>query len=966
MELKSYLIVKQVDKKHQLKEDYVIIQPDKKSVKIHDPYNGQSGLQRIPEQKSGAEFQFKVDKIIEGGLQQSPTVIFKDAFEEIVTNAISNSKNGVIFAYGQTKSGKSSNLFGSKKLSQPGLLQQTVNKFFEIATPTPQSTQNYRNSANGGAQALYLSMFDINFETVRDFGRYMYLQPNQQQICQGYNKTSEFDFHTINQSSLEKQSSELLDNSNEAIQVRGLHRLEIISPSQFDEFINEEQLFRDELDKRHKVNNKKYNQVYILSMKHKMSAQLSHLYFVKIAGSEKVLKGQTTNEQKRVQEQIIANNSLFSLSKYLSGLAKNDQNVSYHESRLTKSLHGILQNDEKNNYEETLLTLQYMDRLKGYDQQYKKVLFDGPMPEQIQAQERLMERIQDENRELKKKYEQQIQEEKEKFDEIKRRLGLEFTVNQLLKAKPNTKENSYLLLHQEATERAQTLNNIHLDLEKKLKNILKKQEDSDLQLQQFQQKCEEQIVLLEKKYDELANKHQNTKGLIRSRVKEENKDINEEISKMIFHGQILMEERAHLIHGLKDELKKTSEHFNKVSELKDMGKREAEMQYKFQLSQMQEEYENSMRNIKEQYSHLISGKDQELRKFIADAEKYTNDKKQEISQARQETVQLFEIIKTQCETIDLVESGAFSNGIKSYNIPKQDKQTFPERDSFKFLFKSLEKTKSLISRGSAVGAGSNAMFMNYTKQKSVANEINNTKFEDTYIQEMEEQLRLQKRLEKVTHSQKHNYHTFQQADTQQHDFEPFRKTRLQDVDVLTLDQLKNFAKALQGEIKRCSQTNPLNPQGIREQTLDGLLKEREKWKQAAVNENKKLMDSQDVLESQKRIIDKSSALGNSFYSQNRPMTQAGADQNQGFRTGVNFGSVGSINKNSMANSIKSFKSNNAMQQQQQNLNINSHAAVSQKSGSGHITKPNVNNISRPSTTSGLVGRQNQRTTVTKK
>lgn len=67
-------------------------------------------------------------------------------------------------------------------------------------------------------------------------------------------------------------------------------------------------------------------------------------------------------------------------------------------------MHGVLQNDEKpahvvfmshiypveQNYEESLLTLQFMDRLKAYDQVYKKVIFDGPMPEQVQAQERLM------------------------------------------------------------------------------------------------------------------------------------------------------------------------------------------------------------------------------------------------------------------------------------------------------------------------------------------------------------------------------------------------------------------------------------------------------------------------------------------------------------------------------------------------------------------------------------------------
>lgn len=77
------------------------------------------------------------------------------------------------------------------------------------------------------------------------------------------------------------------------------------------------------------------------------------------------------------------------------------------------------------------------------------------------------------------------------------------------------------------------------------------------------------------------------------------KDINEEISKMIHHGQILIEEKAHLIHGLKDELKKTSEHYNKISEMKDMGKREAELQYKQALNQKQTDYKVTMKNIKE-------------------------------------------------------------------------------------------------------------------------------------------------------------------------------------------------------------------------------------------------------------------------------------------------------------------------------------------------------------------------------
>ena len=44
MELKSYINLKEVDKKHQLKEDYVVVGSDKKSLSIHDPYNGMAGF----------------------------------------------------------------------------------------------------------------------------------------------------------------------------------------------------------------------------------------------------------------------------------------------------------------------------------------------------------------------------------------------------------------------------------------------------------------------------------------------------------------------------------------------------------------------------------------------------------------------------------------------------------------------------------------------------------------------------------------------------------------------------------------------------------------------------------------------------------------------------------------------------------------------------------------------------------
>lgn len=118
-----------------------------------------------------------------------------------------------------------------------------------------------------------------------------------------------------------------------------------------------------------------------------------------------------------------------------------------------------------------------------------------------------MERIIEENSELKKKYEQLQQEEKDKFDEIKKKLALEYTVPQILKAKPNSKEQQYIMLHQEAEERSSTLTKINADLSKKLKNMIKRQEESEQSLKTFQVKCHSQIQQLESKYEELLNQH---------------------------------------------------------------------------------------------------------------------------------------------------------------------------------------------------------------------------------------------------------------------------------------------------------------------------------------------------------------------------------------------------------------------------------------------------------------------------
>jgi hypothetical protein len=55
-------------------------------------------------------------------------------------------------------------------------------------------------------------MFDINLETVRDFGKHFF---STHSSSLGINK--DYDFQKINSDTLEKEGAELIDNSNDAI-----------------------------------------------------------------------------------------------------------------------------------------------------------------------------------------------------------------------------------------------------------------------------------------------------------------------------------------------------------------------------------------------------------------------------------------------------------------------------------------------------------------------------------------------------------------------------------------------------------------------------------------------------------------------------------------------------------------------------------------------------------------------------
>jgi len=121
------------------------------------------------------------------------------------------------------------------------------------------------------------------------------------------------------------------------------------------------------------------------------------------------------------------------------------------------------------NFEESILSLQYTDRLRALDIEYQKQLTLGPTPESLKAYEQMLEKLLDENRQVKLDLVELEQNEQAKFEEVKNKLGLDYAVQTLIKDKLKGRELKYVQQHQQAKDRCFTLQDMNSELREKLK-----------------------------------------------------------------------------------------------------------------------------------------------------------------------------------------------------------------------------------------------------------------------------------------------------------------------------------------------------------------------------------------------------------------------------------------------------------------------------------------------------------------
>lgn len=115
----------------------------------------------------------------------------------------------------------------------------------------------------------------------------------------------------------------------------------------------------------------------------------------------------------------------------------------------------------------------------------------------------------------------------------------------------------------------------------------------------------------------------------------------EEVQQMIDHSHLIFEEKADVVHKLNTSIVQKVSNTEKVNEMKDLGKREAEIKYNTIKSQISNEHKKEITNLKEQYEYLLSEKEKELEKFVNEFKEYHAQKKTEIHDAREEIVALY-------------------------------------------------------------------------------------------------------------------------------------------------------------------------------------------------------------------------------------------------------------------------------------------------------------------------------------
>ncbi|KAJ7327081.1 hypothetical protein JRQ81_016840 [Phrynocephalus forsythii] len=307
----------------------------------------------------------------------STAKVYQGVAAPIIKSAVQG-YNGTIFAYGQTASGKTYTMLGTKET--PGVLPMAIHDVFNTICKIPEREF-----------LLRISYMEIHNENIQDL------------LCSNIRK---------------KKPLVVREDINRTIYVEDLNEEVVISPEQVLSWLQKGEKNRHYGETKMNERSSRSHTIFrmIIESKEKTDASssscegavmVSHLNLVDLAGSERA--SQTGAEGIRLKEGCNINRSLFILGQVMKRLCEDQSGgfINYRDSKLTRILQNSLGGNAKTliictvtpvSLEETLSTLQFASTAKK--------MKNTPKVNEILDDEALLKRYRKEIEDLKRQLEE--------------------------------------------------------------------------------------------------------------------------------------------------------------------------------------------------------------------------------------------------------------------------------------------------------------------------------------------------------------------------------------------------------------------------------------------------------------------------------------------------------------------------------------------------------------------------------
>eukprot|EP00350_Pseudokeronopsis_sp_OXSARD2_P002013 CAMPEP_0170554262 /NCGR_PEP_ID=MMETSP0211-20121228/12135_1 /TAXON_ID=311385 /ORGANISM="Pseudokeronopsis sp., Strain OXSARD2" /LENGTH=164 /DNA_ID=CAMNT_0010863207 /DNA_START=306 /DNA_END=800 /DNA_ORIENTATION=+ len=153
----------------------------------------------------------------------------------------------------------------------------------------------------------------------------------------------------------------------------------------------------------------------------------------------------------------------------------------------------------------------------------------------------------------------------------------------LLKAKPNSKEMSILKFYKEAKERAETLQRINKELDKKMTSVNNKLEKVKKEKSNQERKYNVSFRALDQKIDIKSQEMENGEEKFEKELKEVKANKSQALEKQMNQQYEQLHLESDVIFKLKENTNANIDIIQKIYDFRDRGKRDAEHQYKTEL-----------------------------------------------------------------------------------------------------------------------------------------------------------------------------------------------------------------------------------------------------------------------------------------------------------------------------------------------------------------------------------------------